>query len=116
MNQIFRQRPQPAQQRDLLAATAHCWHCPLDQVRRPLEIRGSKSVPDRFSRQTIMLVPLAGPPVQRSYLLRLLRLQMGIKNFTKEVVVAIPVASVIQRHHKEVASLQGLQPDGALLL
>jgi hypothetical protein len=54
------------------------------------------------------LVPLAGSPMQRRYLIGLLRQQMRREHFGKEVVIAIPVARVIERNDKEVAVLQGL--------
>jgi len=41
---------------------------------------------------------------------------MRREHFGKEVVIAIPVAPVIERNDKEVASLQGLQPRVAFLL
>jgi hypothetical protein len=41
---------------------------------------------------------------------------MGIKNFGKEVVIAIPVPLIIQWHDKEVTSLQSLQPGVTFLL
>ena len=54
--------------------------------------------------------------MQRRYLIGLLRHQMRVENVGKEVVIAIPAALVIQRHDKEVASFQGLQPRLAFLL
>ena len=63
-----------------------------------------------------MLVPLTGAPMQRRYLIGLLRQQLRRKHFGKEVVIAIPVALVIQRNDKEVAALQSLQPRVAFFL
>ena len=71
---------------------------------------------DRIGRRTMLLVPLARAPMQRRYLIGLLRHQMRRENFGKEVVVAIPVPRVIERNDKEVAALQGLQPRVAFLL
>ena len=84
--------------------------CQLDQVRRSREILGGQRMADRIGRRTMLLVPLARAPMQRSYLIGLLRSQMRRENFGKEVMIAIPVAPVIQWNDKEVASLQGLQP------
>ena len=64
----------------------------------------------------MLLVPLTGAPMQRRYLIGLLRQQMRGEHFGKEVVVAIPVAPVIERNDKEVAALQRLQPRVAFLL
>ena len=41
---------------------------------------------------------------------------MRMENVGKEVMIAIPVALVIQRNDKQVASLQGLQQRVAFLL
>jgi hypothetical protein len=41
---------------------------------------------------------------------------MRIENFGEEVMITIPLALVIQRNDKEIASLQGLQPRVAFLL
>jgi hypothetical protein len=54
--------------------------------------------------------------MQRSYLIGLLGPQMRGEHFGKEVMITIPVALVIQRNNKEVASLQGLQPRIAFFL
>ncbi len=54
--------------------------------------------------------------MQRRDLLGLLHQQMRMEHVGKEVVIAIPVAVVIQRHDKEVAALQSRQPRGAFLL
>ncbi len=59
----------------------------------------------RVGHRTMMLVPLAGAPVQSRYQIALLLHQMRGENLGKEMVVAIPVALVIQRNYKEVASL-----------
>ena len=52
----------------------------------------------------------------RRDLIGLLGLQMRIEHLGKEVMIAIPVARVIQRDDKEVAALQGRQPGLAGLL
>src|SRR6266567_6918380 len=114
--QLVGERLEPAKPGGLLSTPAHAWPCQLDQVRRSLEILGGQRVADRIGRRTIVLVPLARAPVQSSYLMGLLRQQMHREHFGKEVVIAIPVALVIERNDKEVASLQGLQPLAAFLL
>src|ERR687893_1223980 len=116
MEQFVGERLKPAKQRGLLSTPAHRWHRQLDQVRRSLKILGGKRVPDRIGRRTILLVPLARAPMQGRYLSGLFRHQLRIENVRKEVVVAKPMALVVQRNDKEVASLQGLQPRVAILL
>ena len=80
------------------------------------EILGCQRVADRIGGRTIVRVPRTRALMQRGYLVGLLRQQMRIEHVGKEVVVAIPVALIVQRHDKEVASLQGLQPRAAFLL
>src|ERR671921_769258 len=55
-------------------------------------------------------------PMQSGYLIRLLRPQMRKENFCKEVMVAKPMAFIIQRNDKQVASLQGLQQHATFFL
>ena len=69
-----------------------------------------------FNLQTIVLIPLARPPMQSRYLIGLLLHQVYTENVCKKVVVAKPVALIIQRGDKQVASLQGLQQHVAFLL
>src|ERR671916_511582 len=64
----------------------------------------------------MLLVPGARAPVQRSDQLGLLRPQMRSEYVGKEVVIAIPLAPIVQRNDKEVAALKGLQPRLAVLL
>ena len=47
--------------------------------------------------------------MERRQLTRLLGPQMRQEHVGKEVVIAIPLALVVQRHDKEVAPLQGFQ-------
>ena len=63
----------------------------------------------RFDLQTILLVPLTRPPMQSRYLIGLLRQQVYTENIGKKMVIAKPVALIIPRGNKQVASLQLLQ-------
>src|SRR5215207_583370 len=116
MEQFLGERLEPAEQRGLLPAPAHCWHCQLDQVRRSTEILGCKRVPDRIGRRTIMLEPLACPTMQSKYLIWLLRHQVCLENVGKEVMVAEPNACIVQRNDEQVAPLQGAQQCATFLL
>src|SRR5918998_351009 len=110
------ERLQPAKQRGLLSILTHCRPCPLDEVRRSLEILGGQRVADSIGRRTVLFVPLACAPMQGRYLIGPLLYQMRKEDFGEEVVVAIPVAPVIQRNDEEIAPLQGLQPSVAFFL
>src|SRR4051812_11826848 len=98
VNQLVGERLQPAKQHGLLSTPEHCWYCRLEQVRSALEILGGQRVADCIGRRTTTLEPLAGAAMQRSYLTGLLRDQMRMENFGKEVVIAIPVPLIIQRN------------------
>jgi len=41
---------------------------------------------------------------------------MRLENLGKQVVIAVPLARVIQRHDKEVAAMERLQPSAATVL
>src|SRR6266540_5066880 len=108
VDQLVGQRLEPAKHRGFLSTPAHGWHGQLDQVRRPLEILSGQRVADRIGRRTVMLVPLTRAPMQSGYLLGLLRPQMRSENVRKEMVIAKPVAVIVQRNDKEVAALERL--------
>ena len=50
------------------------------------------------------------------YLIGLLFHRVRMENVSEEVVIAIPLALVVQRNDKQVASLQGLQQHFAIFL
>ena len=58
---------------------------------------------------TVLLVPHACPPVQVWYLVGLLVEQARLQHVGKQMVVAIPLAAVIQRDHEQVPPVQRLQ-------
>src|SRR5258708_29373788 len=116
VKQLVGERLEPAKQRGILSPPAHFRDCQLDQVRSSLEVLGGQRVADRIARRTMTFVPLARAPVQCRDLLGLLCQQMRSEHVSKEVVIAIPVAFVIERNDKEVASLQGFQPRAAFFL
>src|SRR5690242_14704369 len=108
-----RERPQPAQQRRLLSSLAYGWHRELHQGRGVLEVlslASGQGVADRIGHCPLLLVPRARPPMQRGYVIGLLREQTRMEHVGKEMVIAVQPALVVQRHDKEVAALQGLQP------
>src|SRR5215212_8904810 len=103
MEQFVGERLEPAEQRGFLSTPAHRWHCQLDQVRRSPEILGCKRVPNRIGLQTVLLEPLARPPVQGRHLIWLLRRHVRLENVGEEMMVAIPLASIVQRNDEQVA-------------
>ena len=61
------------------------------------------------------LEPRAGLLVKDGYLARLLRQRAGTEHVGEEMVVAEPVALVVQRHDEQVVSFQGLQHAPAIV-
>jgi hypothetical protein len=98
VDQLVGERLEPAQQRGFLSPPAHGWHGQLDQIRRAREILSGQRVADRIGRRTMLLVPRARAPMQRSYQIGLLGPQMRGEHIGKQVVIAIPVALIIQRN------------------
>ncbi len=101
---------------DSLPAAAHFWDGTFNQIARSLEILRRNCVMDGIVHRTMLLIPHAGAPMQRGNLLRQVRRQMHTEDLGEEVMVAIPVAPVIQRNDKEIAALEGLQPRLAVWL
>ncbi len=99
-----------------MPAAAHFGDGTFNQICRSLEVLRRDCVVNRIIHRTMLLIPHAGALVQRGNLFRQIRHQMHTENLGKEVMVAIPVAPVIQRNDKEVAALKGLQPRLAFLL
>jgi hypothetical protein len=79
-----------------LETVVHGLPCPLGQVGHSFKTLGSQRVADRIGRRTIVLVPLARPPMQDGNQLGLLCHQMGLEHIGKEVMVAIPLALVVE--------------------
>jgi hypothetical protein len=69
--QFNRQPSQPTPQFGVLATLPQSINMFFDQVRRPLEILSTQSMLYRLISETVLLVPLTGPVVQRWHLLQL---------------------------------------------
>ena len=81
----------------------------LDQVRCALKVSGGQGVADGHGLLTVLLVPLAGPPVQARHLTGLLVEQPRLQHVGEQVVVAVPLAAVVERDQEQVAPVQRLQ-------
>ena len=71
---------------------------------------------DGILGQAMALVPLTRSAMQYRQRCRLVFGGAHPEHVSKEVVIAIPLSPVIQRHNKEVAPLQRLQHFPALIL
>ena len=69
---LVRKGPEPAVQRLFLAAAKHTEGYKLDEACRLPVVAGGKRVADRVDPQSVLLVPVACPPVPDRYMIRLL--------------------------------------------
>ena len=61
---------------------------------------------DRFWAVGVLLVPLARAAMQVRHLLGLLVRQVGAQHIAKEVVIAVPLAAVVERHEEQVGPVE----------
>ncbi|HVL06028.1 MAG TPA: hypothetical protein VM388_08570 [Acidimicrobiales bacterium] len=109
LEDLGRERLEPAAQGGLLARLAHGGDGQLDEVRGPLEVVGRHGVADRFRSLAVQLEPVGGPPVERPDVLGSLLRQPRSQHVTEEVVVAVPVPAVVERYEEQVRLLERLQ-------
>ena len=109
IDDLGRERLEPAEEHRLLAAPLHGGYGELDEVRRAVEVLAGQSVPDRLRRLAALLVPAARPSMQLGNQLRLLIDQTGPQHVREQVVVAVPPAVVVERDQEEVPPVEGLQ-------
>ena len=64
---------------------------------------------DRLGRLAVLLVPRARPPVQLRNVVGPLVQQVRLQNVREEVVVAVPLAAVVERDQEQVPSIQRLE-------
>ena len=109
-DQLVGERLEPAEHRGLLPGPAHGRHGQLDQVRRSRRNprRPARGGSPRPARHCCSYHALARRCRSR-HLVGLLVQQTRPQHVGEEVVIAIPVAAVVQRDDEEVAALQRLQ-------
>ena len=76
---------------------------------RSLEILGGQRVADGQGLLAVALVPRARPPVQVRHLPGLLVEQARMQHVSKELVVAVPPAAVVEREQEQVPPVQRLK-------
>ncbi len=99
----------PAPQGVLLPEQLHGRGRQLDHVRCAVEGPGCQGVVDGDGSFAVLLVPGARAPVQRRDEVGLLVEQAGSQHVGEQVVVAVPPATVVQRHQEQVGPVQRLQ-------
>ena len=109
LEQLAGKRLEPPAQGGLLSSLPHRRVRELHQVRRPLEVLSGQRVADGFGPIAVLLIPLGGPPVQVGGGVGLLVQQARLEHVGEQVVIPIPVATVVERDQEEVPAIQGLQ-------
>ena len=106
---LVRERVEPRPQRRLLSRLAHRRNRQLDELRSAGEVLGGQGMGDGLSSLAVALVPVARPPVQHGYDSRLLVENTDGEDVGEQVVVAVPLATVVERDDEQVRSLQRLE-------
>ena len=87
----------------------------LNQIGDPFVIRRCQRVLHRFGNQSLPLVPHAGAAVQAGHRFgRHAARQPLPQHLGKQMMVAIPLALIVQRHDKQVGALQLIQDELAV--
>ena len=103
------QRGQPSAQHDVATSTPQVRQHSLDEVGRMLRVATRQGVPDRFLGKAVRGIPLAGGPVEERNPLGSLGRESRAKRVGEEVVVAVPVAVVVERDDEHVGAVQRLE-------
>ena len=74
-----------------------------------LDFPGLERMPDGFGRLAAALVPGARPPMQLGQEVRLLVLQTCEEHVSEQVMVAIPLATIVERHEEHIRLDRALQ-------
>ena len=88
----------------------------LDQVGGSLEVLAGHRVADRLGQIAVVLTPVACPPLQVSNVVSLLVQEACSQHVGKQVVIAVPVALIIERDQEQIPSLDRLKRGLAAVL
>jgi hypothetical protein len=66
-------------------------------------------MPDCLGRLAVLLIPRARPPVQIRNVGGMFVQQVRLQNVRKEMVVAVPLTAVVERHQEQVLSIKSLE-------
>ena len=103
---VVGQRAHPAGEFGFPPFPAHHRHGELHEVRGPAGVAAGLRVADRLRRVVVGLEPRAGPPVQLGHLVGSLVEQVRVQDVGEQVVVAVPLSAVVERHEEQVGPLQ----------
>jgi hypothetical protein len=105
-HELAGQRPEPSLDRPVIPALEEPRGPVLgDELRRLLAVAGRDRVPDRAVGVAVRQEPASRAPVQLRDHGRLGALQLASQELAEEVVVAVPLAALVQRDQEQVRPL-----------
>ncbi len=113
-HQLLRQLLLPAQEREQIAFDHHRHGAVLDKLDGQWEVAGGDGVMDRFAPHLACRVPAIGAAMQLIDLLALLGAQPVDQKLAQQMVIAVPVAVLVERHEQELLALEGFEDRGAV--
>jgi hypothetical protein len=108
-NHVSRQTIDPRGHRLALAAHRDRPPVPHDQVSGLRVITAGRRVRDRLLRGAVLAVPGRGAAVQLGHQFRGRTDELVPQQLREEVVVAVPLASLVERHQEQVGALDTLE-------
>ena len=85
---------------------------PVDQTSHRVRLGRGLPVADRRLRKLVGDAPVHRATVERPRQGRIIALELGAQQLTEEMVVAVPLAVPVERHHEAVRALEALQGGG----
>ncbi len=99
----------PLPDRRVLAPAPHRGHCQFRQRCGLGEVSGCERVPDRVRRLTIVAVPDTRSAVKLGCGAGILVEKPSPQHIGEEVVIPIPLASIVERYDEQVLSVEGCE-------
>ncbi len=106
---VLRDELRPRAERRVLPAAAHGRQRQLGELGGPVEVARRQRVPDRVGRLVVLREPRAGPAMQLGRGIRILVEEPRAQHVGEEVVIPIPLASIVERDHEQVLPIQRLE-------
>src|SRR5690606_10078801 len=108
LQDLARESLEPSAQRCLAAVSAVGRQDNLDELRGMAEVLSEKGVPDRLGDVTFFLLPGRGLRVELEHEAGSLVEEPPAQDVGEEVVVAVPVTTIVQGDDEQVVPFQGL--------
>ena len=103
---VVRDELRPGAERRVLPAAAHGRQRQLGELGGPVDVAGRQRVPDRVGRLVVLREPRAGPAMQLGRGIRIFVEEPRPQHVGEEVVIPIPLASIVERDHEQVLPIQ----------